>query len=71
VIRKEEGKRLVAGMGSGQVGMGRELFEGGIVVVAEEGTAVLEEGIVAAVVGEDIAAAAAVEVQLGQIEAGH
>lgn len=47
VIREEEGKRLVAGTGSGLVGMERVSFEG-IAVVGEGIAAVAEGDIVAA-----------------------
>lgn len=45
VIREEEGKRLVAGMGSGLVGMERVSF-GGIAVVGEGIAAAVEGRIV-------------------------
>lgn len=49
VIREEEGKRPVAGTGSGLVGMERVSFEG-IAVAEEDIVAVAEGGIVAAAV---------------------
>lgn len=55
VIREEEGKRLVAGTGSGLVGMERVSFEGiavaegDIVAAAAEGRIVQEQVVVAGI----------------------